>query len=749
MKIRRIAKSICAMVTAVAVVAYYSQGGVHVQASTSATGSAVEIEMESVTESASIETATTLEKTEIEFKDESEGKAKSNTSSIGEKEKKSKERDYIVRTKSKDKLSKIKKKYTESTEINDNSEGLLEGNKMVSVELSGAQVDKLEKDENIKYIEKDVIVEGSTKKVSSKTSHAIKNKNKHSKKEKRLNKNNSSDEWNVQMIKAEDVKKNTKNQNEKIKIAILDSGVDCGNDISLAYSISLVPGEEEMTQIFMDGSGHGSSVASLIAAEDNGEGITGINPNAEIYSIRVLDDANQAPLSRVIEGIYMAIEQKVNIINMSFGLDTYSEALEEAIQDATDAGILVVAAAGNTGDDGVQYPAAYDEVLAVGSVDKDGEVAEHSAKGEEVELVAPGELVRTTGFLGTEMVTAGTSLAAPQVSAVASLIWQKDPDVSADFVRDLLNESANLYGDTDSYGNGLVDAEYALEHYEEFKAKYKESEKEEQILGENEQKITTFEDTGCVEGCWSTADHTNMIEANYFNVRYGARFPDIKRDIYGGEENCTFARMTINPWWHGYYKSNYISAAIYATRMGDAIKSNSSIGWKKAVDKAVVPKNYSSDAAKMKADVKQIAWATELNAIKSGNSSAQSQDNNEGFKRAILWGMALHTATDIYAHSVRYEDKYINHDIANGRERADDPGVCTERFEHAKKIATQIFARYKKKESLTVSDLILPESQEPSSYAIYFFYDHVRSASDANVAAGVDNYSYSYSSSSK
>ena len=95
-------------------------------------------------------------------------------------------------------------------------------------------------------------------------------------------------------------------------------------------TISLVPGEEELSPLFMDGTGHGNSVAGLIAATDNKKGITGINPNVEIYSIRVLDDNNISPVSRVIEGIYMAIEEEVNIINMSFGMDTYSAALEKA-----------------------------------------------------------------------------------------------------------------------------------------------------------------------------------------------------------------------------------------------------------------------------------------------------------------------------------------------------------------------------------------------------------------------------------
>lgn len=71
------------------------------------------------------------------------------------------------------------------------------------------------------------------------------------------------------MIKAESTKESGEHP---VKIAILDSGIDWGNDINLAYQTSLVPGEEEMTQVFMDGSGHGSSVASLIAAQDNEDG---------------------------------------------------------------------------------------------------------------------------------------------------------------------------------------------------------------------------------------------------------------------------------------------------------------------------------------------------------------------------------------------------------------------------------------------------------------------------------------------
>ncbi len=639
------------------------------------------------------------------------------------------DQEYIVRTKSEAPLDKIRKNYSESNKINDNKRDFLEENNMISLELSQTEVQELSVDDNIEFIEEDAIVEGSTQ-----NNKIILNEKKPHKKHEKVNKKNRSDhEWNVQMINADKIKKNK--LKKKIKIALLDSGVDAGNDISLAYSISLVPGEEEMTKMFMDGSGHGSSVAGLIAAEDNEEGITGINPNAEIYSIRVLDDANQAPLSRVIEGIYLAIEQKVNIINMSFGLNTYSKALEEAIRAAAEEGILIVAAAGNTGDRGVQYPAAYEEVLAVGSVDKQGEVAEHSAKGEEIEIVAPGELVRTTGFLGTEMVSSGTSLAAPQVAAVASLIWERDPGVPADFVRDLLKESANLYGEAESYGSGLVDAEYALGHYDEFKKNINSRGKSEQDLRieENKEKITTFEDTGCVEGCWYQDDHEVMVPSNYFNVRYGARFPDTNR--YGDYEHRIFARMSLNPWWHGYYDTNYIKAVLYATRMGDAIYTHG-LGQEGKADTL----KYGS-ASEMRSDISKINWNTELGRI--NKTYGKSQKDTKGFRRAFLWGMAIHSATDIFAHSAYVNGKRITHE----NDDADKVKYIEERYKDANVIAKQMMNKYVAKYELDVNDLIL--SHNVTAYRIRNLYVNVLSVSNGDVASRVASYSYTYSSSSK
>ena len=162
-------------------------------------------------------------------------------------------------------------------------------------------------------------------------------------------------EWSVEAINADGLDEETSGS-PKVKVAVLDSGVDIVQGIDLAGTVNLVPEEKEISPMFLDLTGHGTGIASIIAGTDEG-GVQGVNPNVDLYSVKVLDEENKAPLSRVIEGIYWCIENDINIINMSFGTSTYSRALEKAVQDAYNANILIVGAAGNDGGD-VEYPAA-------------------------------------------------------------------------------------------------------------------------------------------------------------------------------------------------------------------------------------------------------------------------------------------------------------------------------------------------------------------------------------------------------
>lgn len=277
------------------------------------------------------------------------------------------------------------------------------------------------------------------------------------------------DQWNLRAI---NLIKNEASSEAPVKIEILDSGISYTDDIDVIEHVNLIPGEEDVSILYEDSTGHGTGIGGMIAAKDNGEGISGINPNVELYSVKALDENLESPLSRIVEGIYWGIENEMDIINMSFGTPVYSEVLRQAIVDAYDAGILLVAAAGNTPGAAVQYPAAFPEVVAVGSTNAEGQLADHTSFGAELELLAPGEQIVTTGLFYGVLETEGTSIAAAQVTGVASLLMERDREKSPEFIRQLLRKSAkNILIDEENTA-GLIDHGYALDIYNEFEESY-------------------------------------------------------------------------------------------------------------------------------------------------------------------------------------------------------------------------------------------------------------------------------------
>lgn len=459
-------------------------------------------------------------------------------------------------------------------------------------------------------------------------------------------------EWNMQVIKAKKQKK-SKEGSEKVKVAVIDSGVDVVNDLIVRANINLIPGEEELLPLFSDITGHGTSVAGIIAAEDNETGITGINPNVEIYAARVLDNDNSAPISRVVEGIYWAIDRDVHIINMSFGTSVDSEILRKAVQDAYEAGILLIASAGNTGDE-VEYPAAYPEVVAVGSIDSKGAVCKDSATGSEVELLAPGDRVKSSAGFGTTLICSGTSMAAPHVAGVASLLWEKDLSVSSEFIRKLLAASANHYNENPKYGYGLIDAEYALSLYDEFKADYQNVLMEDipqaevnEAVEENASSVVVYDENEYVEGRWHAVPHENAITDNQLLLE-AADLNDMKKGAIYPDKSDYLSKISEHGAFHGrgnHYETritdvgNYIANTIYLSAI--------------AQNEGVLTINQSGmDLSKYNSDDFQ-----EFSMIYNQLSLCEKNENNnatikyEANNRAFLWGIAIHCATDAYAHS--------------------------------------------------------------------------------------------------
>ncbi len=540
---------------------------------------------------------------------------------------------------------------------------------------------------------------------------------------------------------------------DPVKVAILDSGVDYTEDIDVYMRKNFIPGEDGISVIYEDISGHGTSVAGIIAAKDNDEGITGINPYVQLYSARILDENKQAPASRVVAAIDWAIEQDVDIINISFGTTVDSEEIHAAIRRAYDAGILIVAAAGNNGV--VEYPAAYDEVVAVGAVNAKGERTEGSAIGDELELVAPGQQIVSTGAFGGVCVVGGTSLAAPHVTAVASVLWQKDRSVSADFIRSLLAFTANQYGEDYEYGNGLVDLEFALSQFDAFREVYAVDADvlneqvgaavEDGALDVNEKPVEEFEDVVYVEGSWWEDTDGNRLHDQFAEngsmagKLLGTDLAVVKRGALASDQYI--GGMKIHSGWHGYLRNvekiigtsgsityiracaNYVFSYIYLTEIAQGVGTGKSpIDFANTVTTHCIDPDVDMHGCKKSAICTDIAidniqsrfvrdgFASEddngsSTGVKSWTSLlGKSNEVNNRNKSMFIYGMALHAITDTFAHSSFKKEDGKWKIISHGDGGADDPQFIPNRLECASVASGYVIAHIKRSEVGSVED---------------------------------------------
>lgn len=216
---------------------------------------------------------------------------------------------------------------------------------------------------------------------------------------------------------------------------------------------------------------HATAVASLAAAPDSG-GFTGVYPQAvlELWDAGRGEDGIDA--GSAAQGIVTASKHCPAVINLSFGGTEPNPEVQSAILHAVRAGCLIVAAAGNSGLDGdpPTYPASYAHVLAVGATDEQNAPAPFSSSGDWVDLAAPGtdmsaDVPLSHDASGVSTGLAGTSFAAPLVSAAAAWIWTVRPNLSASQVAALLRESAQPVGSQrfdPKTGYGVLDIAAAL-----------------------------------------------------------------------------------------------------------------------------------------------------------------------------------------------------------------------------------------------------------------------------------------------
>lgn len=217
-----------------------------------------------------------------------------------------------------------------------------------------------------------------------------------------------------------------------------------------------------------DEQGHGTHVFGIVAAAvDNGIGIAGLGPNLRAAPLRVLDATGAGWVSDVIAALDYARAMGFRVSNLSLTVGSDMPAFGDAIRAAYDAGMLVVAATGNTRST-VLWPAAYPEVLAVAATTETDFKAEFSNTGEAVDLAAPGNEILSTYLGGDYRLLSGTSMAAPHAAAGAALLWSLRPDLNVGQIVDLLKSTAvdvnraSLPGPDSELGAGRIDLAAAL-----------------------------------------------------------------------------------------------------------------------------------------------------------------------------------------------------------------------------------------------------------------------------------------------
>lgn len=348
---------------------------------------------------------------------------------------------YVIMTDNEHMAEKLENSYS--------AEKIAESDNIFSADLTENQAEHLENSSKINFVEEDILFTGCE--ADSKYV------------------DNQYNQWYLEAIGADGEKENIQSE---IKVELLDSGVDYSNELSIKDNVNLIDEDLNESPVFIDSTGHGTAIASVICAKNDGKGIDGINPNISLYSVKILDSNNQSTLSHVVEGIYWGIDNDMDIINMSFGTNYDSQILRNAVEAAYEAGILMIAAAGNTHHQQVQYPAAYNRVVAVGAVSPQGELAEITSAGTQLDILAPGEEIAAIDFLDTISSVSGTSIAAAQVTGIASLIWAKDKSKTNDFIKSLLCSAVNRPETLTQTQAGIVDYTAALNAYDEFESVY-------------------------------------------------------------------------------------------------------------------------------------------------------------------------------------------------------------------------------------------------------------------------------------
>jgi len=264
-------------------------------------------------------------------------------------------------------------------------------------------------------------------------------------------------DWGLNAIKAPSAW--NKSKGEGVKIAVIDTGIDTTHP-DLTRAIKVTIDLKNHTRSVADEFGHGSHVAGLIAGLH-----TGVAPESELYIAKVLDNNGFGEMMNIMDGITFAINYEVDILCMSLGITReLPSSMKKRLQQAYKKGITIVSAVGNSGVDRLNYPSFYDEVIAVGGVDKNLARASFSNYGRELDVVAPSVDILSTYKDNNYARMTGTSMATPLVAGGIALIksyYRKQGiELSPREIKDMLSKLGKR---NHLYGYGFFDLEKLMD----------------------------------------------------------------------------------------------------------------------------------------------------------------------------------------------------------------------------------------------------------------------------------------------
>ena len=264
-----------------------------------------------------------------------------------------------------------------------------------------------------------------------------------------------------------------------VKVCVIDTGIDAEHE---DFATDLLTGLEGIQGLpwDTDAVGHGTHCSGTIAATDDNKGVVGVAPDAAIHTVRVFgDNGGFAYSSGLVDAALQCEAAGARIISMSLGGPVPNIMEFLSFRNLYNRGILTVAAAGNSGNFLFSFPASYAGVMSVAATDFELNKAPFSQFNFQVDIAAPGVDVLSTfptnapcsicEAIGEYQygTISGTSMATPHVAGVAALIWSAFPDLTAEELTDVLEQSATDLGSPgkdNRFGWGLVNAAAAFQY---------------------------------------------------------------------------------------------------------------------------------------------------------------------------------------------------------------------------------------------------------------------------------------------